>query len=196
VVLAGGASRRFGGAKGLEPVGGVRIIDRVANAIRAVTSLDILAANDPLAREWLDGVPVRADVFRFGGGLAGVHAALSVGSDILVVAWDMPFITPQLLQSIIDRAISSDASAVLPESRGPSGIEPFCAFYSGRALPEIDRFLAAGGGAAHEFLRRLPGAVRLPLREVARLGDPDRLFFSVNTPQDLQRARTMANHAE
>src|SRR6188768_632816 len=53
VVLAGGASRRFGGTpKGLERVGSTRIIDRVASALRGVTADLLLAANDPAATAW------------------------------------------------------------------------------------------------------------------------------------------------
>jgi molybdopterin-guanine dinucleotide biosynthesis protein A len=38
-ILAGGAGSRFGGMpKGLERVGGVRVIDRVATALRSVAS--------------------------------------------------------------------------------------------------------------------------------------------------------------
>ena len=196
VVLAGGANRRFGRLKGLESIGGVRIIDRVANSIRAVTTVDILAANDESASDWLHGVSVESDKFPSTGGLAGVHAALSRGSDVLVVAWDMPFVVPKLLQAIVDRAVSGNAQVVVPESRSPSGIEPFCAFYSVETLSAIEAFLAAGGGAAYGFLRANPGTIRLSLRDVVSIGDPDRLFFSVNTPEDLEHARTMAGDAE
>ena len=81
---------------------------------------------------------------------------------------------------------------MVPESLSPVGIEPFCAVYTTAALPAIEAFLAAGGGAAHSFLRRLPGVTWLPLRDVARFGDPEKQFFSVNTPADLDRARAMA----
>ena len=47
VVLAGGASTRFGAPKGLATVGGARIIDRVAAALREATPLLRLAANAP-----------------------------------------------------------------------------------------------------------------------------------------------------
>jgi hypothetical protein len=32
----------------------------------------------------------------------------------------------------------------------------------------------------------------LPLEEVATFGDPAELFFNVNTPEDLERARAIA----
>ena len=163
----------------------------MASAISRVTPVEILAANDKEASSWLDDVVIVGDQFPFTGGLAGVHAALSLGRDVLVVAWDMPFVEAGLLRELVSRA-STDSSALIPESLAPIGFEPFCALYRTRALPAIEAFLAAGGGAAHRFLRELGGVAWLPLRDVARFGDPERLFFSVNTAADLDRARAMA----
>lgn len=193
VVLAGGASRRLGGApKGLEIVGDSRIIDRVAAALRPVTNEILLVANDPDAGHWLPGVAVLSDLHVGGGGLAGVEAALSRGRNVLVVAWDMPFITTDLLQAVLDAARAHEADVAVPESESPYGFEPFCAFYSARVLTALSSFLRQGGGAARDFLRRLPRVHRMPLADVERVGDPRLLFFSVNTVEDLQRARAMA----
>jgi molybdenum cofactor guanylyltransferase len=193
VVLAGGTSRRFGGtAKGLEQVGPTRIIDRVVDAIRQVTPDLLLVANDLDAQSWLPSVALVADKYVHSGGLAGVHSALSIGRNVLVVAWDMPFVSGRLLGALVTEAARTHASVVAPESGSPYGIEPFCAVYSAAVLPALDDFLRAGGGAAQEFLRSLPGVVRFPASQVARFGDPRRLFFSVNTPDDLARARTLA----
>jgi len=51
-IIAGGRAARFGGAlKGLELVGGTRIIDRVAAALRESCDELIVVANDPAATE-------------------------------------------------------------------------------------------------------------------------------------------------
>ena len=77
VILAGGAASRYGGLpKGLERVGGRRIIDRVTDVLRDVTDDLLLVANDPSAGDWLPGVPVQADIVPNAGGLGGIHAAL------------------------------------------------------------------------------------------------------------------------
>jgi molybdopterin-guanine dinucleotide biosynthesis protein A len=154
--------------------------------------VEILASNDDEAATWLDGVVIAADKYERAGGMAGVHSALSLGRDVLVVAWDMPFVAAELLQALVTRAAAGAFSAVVPESLSPIGCEPFCALYSTAALPALEAYLAAGGGAAHSFLRELPDVRWLSLREVARFGDPERLFFSVNTAADLDRARAMA----
>jgi molybdopterin-guanine dinucleotide biosynthesis protein A len=192
-VLAGGASRRLAGAlKGLELLGDRRVIDRVAAALQAVTPQLLLVANHPGASHWLPGVAVAADLHPGAGGLAGVETALSRGGDALVVAWDMPFVTPTLLNALLSAARAHDADVAAPESESPYGLEPFCAFYSARILPSLSMFLSGGGGAAGDFLRDVPRLYRMPLAEVERLGDPRQFFFSVNTPADLERARVMA----
>ena len=193
VVLAGGASRRLGGTpKGLEPIGKTRIVDRVAAALRSVTDELLLVANISEATHWLPDVAVVSDEHVGAGGLAGVEAALRRGRDALVVAWDMPFVTPSLLAAVVEATRAHESLVTVPESESPHGFEPFCALYSRQTLPALSAFLDAGGGAAHEFLKKVPRVHRIPLAQIARIGDPKRLFFSVNTSDDLERARVMA----
>jgi molybdopterin-guanine dinucleotide biosynthesis protein A len=176
----------------LERVGGSRIIDRVSAALSAVIPDLLLVANDPDAVRWLPGVAVLSDVHPGAGGLAGVEAALSPGRDALVVAWDMPFVTAPLLRVLAEAARHHDADVALPQSDSPYGFEPFCAYYSARVREPLSAFFEAGGGAARDFLRRLHRVHVVPGAELKPLGDPRRLFFSVNTPEDLRRARDMA----
>ena len=167
----------------------VRVVDRVHDALKRVTDEVLVSANDPDAARWLPGLPVVADQRPGTGGLAGVHAALehANGGDVLVVAWDMPFVTAPLLELVRDRFIASGADACVPESGSRHGIEPFCACYSARVGERLAAFLAVGG-AARDFLERCTVA-RVPLADIARLGDPERLFLSVNDRADLARAR-------
>jgi len=73
-IVAGGANERFGGEpKGLRRVGGIRIIDRVASAIRAVTPDIVLVANAPDAEQWLGAVKVCRDVRSERGSVVGLH---------------------------------------------------------------------------------------------------------------------------
>jgi molybdopterin-guanine dinucleotide biosynthesis protein A len=195
-VLAGGASRRFGGMpKGLEHVGErLRIVDFVVAALGQVTDRILLISNDPRAPAWIPGVDVVTDRHPGAGGLAGVEAALAWGGsrrDVIAVAWDMPFVTGALLQSLVDAADTHGADAAVPQSDSPHGVEPFCAFYSARALRPLTAFLDAGGRAAHVFLRSLERVHTLSAVDVAACGDPKRLLLSVNTPADLERARAM-----
>lgn len=184
-----------GSPKGLEIVGKRRIIDRVATALRETCGELLLAANDATAASWLPGVPVVADLHPGTGGLAGVEAAMTHSGSALVLAWDMPFVPPQLLGEIARRAGDTGADVVLPESSSPYGFEPFCAFYHGRILAALSAYLTQGGGPARDFLRRVERVHRIPLGDVAAFGDPSTMFLSVNTSQDLARARTIAANA-
>lgn len=202
VILAGGGATRFGGLpKGLERVGDERIIDRVARALRAVTDDLLLIANDASAASWLPGVRVAGDVRPGAGALGGLHAALAhAEGDILLVAWDMPFVSGALLGALRARGehgLGADAAdAVLPESDGSRrGVEPLCAWYSARCLPAVTAALDAGDRrviAFHDAVR----AVRFGLEEVRGFGDPARLFANVNTPEDLARAAATGGTAD
>src|SRR5690242_7667168 len=110
-IIAGGRATRFGGvAKGLERVGGARIIDRVAAALRDSCDDLLLVANDPAAAEWLPGTRVAGDVRPSQGALGGVHAALSSVRDAaLVLPWDAPFVPGSLLRAL--RAAGEEAGA-------------------------------------------------------------------------------------
>lgn len=191
VILAGGPASRFGGLpKGLQTVGGERIIDRVARVLRATTDRLLIVSNDPAAAEWIAGVPVATDVLPLKASVAGIHSALArAGSDVLVVAWDMPFVSEALL-SELRRRLTGDAVAVVPW--GPGGPEPVCASYAARALPHIEAMAKAGTLRLSDMVDALPGLARIAPGEVSRFGDPETLFLNVNSPDDHQRAEAIA----
>ncbi|MCC6931427.1 MAG: molybdenum cofactor guanylyltransferase [Gemmatimonadaceae bacterium] len=193
VILAGGGATRFEGRpKGLEVVGGRRIIDRVAAALGTVTDALLLIANDPGADAWLPGVRTCGDVRAGEGSLGGLHAALShAEAGVLVVAWDMPFVSAPLLQRL--RALGEDGhDAAVAESGGRRGVEPMCAWYGPGALEPITQALDRGDRRATAVLDHLRVA-RLPLEEVQRFGDPAKLFLNVNSRDELARAAQLAS---
>ena len=191
VILAGGAASRYGGRpKGLERVGGRRVIDRVAEALRDAADDLLLIANDPAARAWLPDVPLAADVRPNCGSLGGIHAAIvRAGQAVLVVAWDMPFVPSALLRALRDA--SAQADAVLPESGSRRGLEPLCAYYSPACVPAIERRLDANDRRVISFFEDVR-VERVPEHEVRRFGDPAVLFMNVNTPDDLALAERHA----
>ncbi|MGH2901696.1 MAG: NTP transferase domain-containing protein, partial [Solirubrobacteraceae bacterium] len=99
-IVAGGAASRFAGEpKGLHTVGGQRIIDRIAAALTSVVPELILITSAAGAESWLPGVRVIPDAWRKQGSLVGIHTALRYAEQpILLVAWDMPFVTRALFE--------------------------------------------------------------------------------------------------
>lgn len=193
VLLAGGRAQRFGGlAKGLERVGGIRIIDRATTALREAADDLMIVANDPLAHEWIPGVHTVADVQTGAGALGGLHTALSIsGTDVLVLAWDAPFVPGQLLRALRDAGELNDADVAVPLSGSPYGFEPLCAWYSARCLSAIEERIATGDLRAGAW----QPAARMVHLDVSAWGDTNELFFNVNTPDDLHRANALAEAA-
>lgn len=191
VILAGGGATRFGGEpKGLRPVGGERILDRLARELTAALGAPpLLVANDPGAAHWLPGLRVVPDRRPGEGALGGILTAVcEAPAPCVVVAWDMPFVSAALVRALADGLARHDA--MLPESDSRRGREPLCAAYGPRCRAAIEAALARGDRRAIAFHGDVDVGI-LPLSEVAALGDPARLFFNVNTPEDLQEAEAL-----
>jgi molybdopterin-guanine dinucleotide biosynthesis protein A len=191
VILAGGQASRFGGIpKGLQPIGGIRILDRLVETFRtAFGHLPLLVANDPAAGSWRPDLQVVPDLQPGLGALGGLYTAVMVGpAPVLVAGWDMPFLTPALLRAI--GAGLKGADACLPAGGGQFGIEPLAAAYGPGCAGPMRDALAAGDLRAVGFHPRVKVSILSP-DEVARFGDPTRLFFNVNTAADLLQAESL-----
>ncbi|MEO8619857.1 MAG: molybdenum cofactor guanylyltransferase [bacterium] len=188
VLLAGGEAKRFGGfPKGLAVVDDIRIADRILTVLRGATDTQLVVSNDPDAERWFPGLQVAADAVTGLGPLAGIETALRAaeGAAVLVVAWDMPFVTTPLLRGM--RALGDiGAAAVVPAHGDPPVLEALCAYYAPEALPVCSRLLAEEERRAHALYGALPGAMTIPERVLAEHGDPERLFLSVDSQEQLE----------
>jgi len=192
-VLAGGAASRYGGApKGLLSVGGRRILDRVIDAVRTVTGgSPLLIANAPDAAAWRPDLKVVPDSRTGFGSLGGIYTAVTAAPEpVLCVAWDMPFVPEGLLRALVDGAGAGTYDVFIPESSGRRGLEPLCAVYGPACGAAIARRLEAGDLRAISFHADVRVGI-LSLAEVRAFGEPDELFFNVNTPDDLARAEAL-----
>ena len=194
-ILAGGAASRFGGrAKGLERVGGARIIDRLAAMLTdTLGTAPLVVSNDPGAARWAAGLSVVPDDLPGEGALGGIYTAVrQAPAPVICVAWDMPFVTRDVVRLLAD-ALAGGADAVLPASPGPRGVEPLCAGYGPACEAAIRAAIARGdrrGIAFHHDIRlRI-----IPLADISAIGDPARLFFNINTAEDLEQAELQWAH--
>jgi molybdopterin-guanine dinucleotide biosynthesis protein A len=188
VILAGGGATRFRGKpKGLELVGGERILDRLVRVMAsALGEQPLLVANAPDAGTWRPDLRTVADIRTGLGALGGIYTALLEGpAPIVCVAWDMPFVSELLIRALADGLDHHDA--MLPESGGPRGVEPLCAAYGPACGEAIAHSLASGDLRAIGFHDRIRVGI-LPLAELRALADPELVFFNVNTADDLAKA--------
>jgi molybdopterin-guanine dinucleotide biosynthesis protein A len=95
-----------------------------------------------------------------------------------------------LLGDLVAGATAGDYDAFLPESSGRRGLEPLCAVYGPACGPAIARRLETGDLRAISFHADVRVGI-LSLAQVRAFGDPEELFFNVNTPDDLERAEAL-----
>jgi molybdenum cofactor guanylyltransferase len=118
-VLAGGRSSRMGREKGLLEFGGEPLIVRIVRLVEPlVHEVFVVGAPEPYSKLGLRAIADRS--FRFEEGaetvrapLVGIATALSetTVSWNLVLACDLPYLTPQWLDWLLERAANSEARA-------------------------------------------------------------------------------------
>ncbi len=191
IVFAGGLGTRLGGTKkALLDVGGKPIIKRILDAVAPLNG-DIIVVDNDASLAGLPGVRVVPDSETRAGVLTALHSGLSAaaGDLCVVVACDMPFLNTSLLDWLVDLAPSFDV--VMPVTSGQ--MEPMHAVYRRAAcLDAIGAALARGDKRMISYLSDV--RVREVAEEELRALDPElRSFFNVNTPEDLEWARSIAS---
>lgn len=192
-ILAGGKGQRLRPDKGCLLVQGTPIVTRVVAAARSLTDQVLIVGSAPLPPGL--AVPVAPDEGTVCGPARGLWTALRTLKTTLVVllAWDMPFVEPGLLRYLAGLAGGHDA--VAPRVAGRP--QPLCAVYSRSCLPALESLLAcaASRGGRGPSLTGLLERLRVRWveeEELAPFGSLERLFFNINTPEDLARAQELA----
>jgi molybdopterin-guanine dinucleotide biosynthesis protein A len=184
LLLTGGASRRMGTDKALIEVDGRRLVERAADALRAVA--------DPVIEVgpgWSGLRAVREDPPGSGplaAVAAGAAALRSAGhhGPVLVLAVDMPRAGVELLRLLAERPGPPTA---VPRAGGYAQV--LCARYGPEALAAVDRLLAAGGRSLRGLVEAMDtqGEVGwVEEEEWSRVAPPGALS-DVDTPDDLRR---------
>jgi molybdopterin-guanine dinucleotide biosynthesis protein A len=193
VVQAGGRSTRMGGnPKALLDLGGQRIIERVVHAVAAVLDDIVIVTNTPDLYAFV-GLPMVGDVYPDAGSLGGIYSGLDAarGEAAFTVACDMPFLSPEVIRLVVERA--SEADVVIPRVGGQ--LETLHAVYGKRCLAAIETRVRAGQYKITGFF----GDVRvreIAEAEIAERGDVARIFMNVNTPEELAYARALLERGE
>jgi molybdopterin-guanine dinucleotide biosynthesis protein A len=180
LVLAGGESRRLGSDKAR--------LEGAALPLGAAERLAAVCAEVAVADRGRGLVPGRRSLADGAGrgpaaGILGGAAAFP-GQALLVLACDLPRIPAGLLAELA----RSDADWVVPRWEG--GLEPLCALYGPAALEALAARVREGRFALHDLASEAGLAVRyLEDEALHRFGDPEEVFFNLNTPGDLARWR-------
>jgi molybdopterin-guanine dinucleotide biosynthesis protein A len=198
VVLAGGGSTRFGDAdKLLVELGGAPLVRRVADRLAARTDRLAVAARpgkQDTIGEVLAGVPAEVTVLTDPEPDQGPLAGMAVGLDAVsgsheygaVVAGDMPFVDPVLLDYLYDRAAPGyDVALVRTEAGWYNTTQ---AVYRADAVAEgCERVLDEGGGRILDAFEGLD-TLTVEERELDGVVSME-TFLDVDTREDLEKAR-------
>jgi molybdopterin-guanine dinucleotide biosynthesis protein A len=199
-ILAGGESSRMGVDKGLLEIAGVPMIVRAVRLVEAATGVPGVVVGTPEKYAGL-GLRAIADAWPGCGPLGGIATALR-GSGAewnLIVACDLPHLTRDWLEYLLQRARDSAEEAVVAmnlTAANKRGAEPLCAMYHQGSEPAIRRALERGVRKVTDGLAELRVEMIEPTKWKAF--DSDGLLFkNVNTPADYAEAKAkFAGRAE
>jgi molybdopterin-guanine dinucleotide biosynthesis protein A len=184
-IQAGGGSGRVGSDKALLPLADKPLIEHLLMRIDDLGDDILVTTNRPQDYAFL-GVRLVSDPVPGLGSLNGLHTALDAarGRSVLVLACDMPFVSPHLLEHLI--SLASQADVVVPRHEGY--FEPLHALYNKQGcLPAIETALAAGEKRLISFYPRVR-VLPVEGNDLARLDPRGLSFFNVNTLEDLAEA--------
>ena len=184
-ILVGGASSRMGRDKARLVLRGRSFVERIGEALMAVTeSIKTVGANGLNSSPDYGNVP---DVYAGWGALGGLHAALAACSTpwAAVIACDLPFVTRELMSRL--SVLREDYDAVVPVQRD-GRLQPLCALYRTATCLERARALIDEGERRPRALIEGVRARRVLWEELAELPGAGLFFENVNTPEDYRRA--------
>ncbi len=187
ILLAAGSSRRFGRNKLLEPIGEQSVIERAVGAFRKSRQVDaVVIVHAPGHADdfgWLAGkrVHLLENPDPAPGMITSIRTALRskyvLEKDFLIHPADVPFVTPEVIDRVVQTFVARPCKIVIPTYRGMGG-------HPGMFSAELahDFLIRGDKNGAREILLRHKGAtVHLPFH------DPD-ICFDVDSPADLQAA--------
>jgi molybdopterin-guanine dinucleotide biosynthesis protein A len=181
IVLCGGNSRRMGTDKGLIPWKGERLVLKSLELLKSkCLNVSLISNNSDYQSLW---DPVYPDLITncgpAGGILTGLTYSKSEGN--LVLACDMPFVSPDFLDYLLAQ-LTDEPDAVVPIVQGR--IQPLCAWYRLRTAANFKLCVENGILKMTEILDRL----KVKYLPVPAQGHPftEDLFRNLNRPEDLE----------
>ena len=190
-VQAGGESRRMGQDKALMPFLGHPLIQRVVDRLIPIADEVIVTTNNPDDYRFLD-LPLFPDLKPGRGALGGLYTGLYFATCeiVVVVACDMPFASPKLIEAASRLLVEEEADVVIPDSG--EGLEPLHAVYRRETcIPSIEFAIDADQWKLISWFPRVK--VRILQPDEVKTYDPSGLaFWNLNTPEEFAEAEQRA----
>ena len=192
IVLAGGASSRFGADKLAADFNGKPVLHHTLTAVATVADVIVLvippgAAEPPLPPDLASRLVIARDSALHQGPLAGLAAGLAAcppDTEIaIVVGGDMPTLQPAVLRLLTDALIASPALGAVTLQADPPAILPM-AIRPSVAAPAVAALLADNRRALRGLLAAVPSVIA-PAAQWRALDPGARTLRDIDTPEDL-----------
>jgi molybdopterin-guanine dinucleotide biosynthesis protein A len=190
-IQAGGQSSRMGEDKALKTFLGRPLIQRVVDRLTPIADEVIVTTNRPADYVFLN-LRLFSDLKPDRGALGGLYTAIASAAYpiVAVVACDMPFASPRLIETMSRLLVQEEADVVIAKSE--DGYEPLHAVYRRDiCLPAIEAAIAADQWKVIAWFPQVK--VRVLTMDEIKSADPDGLaFWNVNTPEEFAKAEELA----
>ena len=192
-IQAGGQSSRMGGDKALKTFLGRPLIQRVVERLSTIADELIVTTNRPDDYAFLNlTLSLRADLKPGRGALGGLYTAIASAKHPIVgvVACDMPFASPSLLEAASRLLAQEEADVVIAKSE--EGYEPLHAIYRRETcLPAIEAAISADQWKVIAWFPQVKVRA-LTLDEIKHYDPSGLAFWNVNTPEEFAEAEKIA----
>lgn len=183
LILAGGENKRLPMVKGFLEIDGKRIIESNIDLLKQIFDRVIISTNKPEQYFYL-GLPLVGDTMMERGPMTGILSTLSMPeiSEIFVTAYDMPFISGELIRSIIDQW-NKKWDAVIPVfDKRP---QPLLGIYSKTIVQSMENSIKNGTRSLRKFLEGIH-VLYINEEDVRKIDREGKSFVNINTPEDVE----------
>ena len=181
----------MGEDKALKPFLGRPLIQRVIERLTPIADEIIVTTNHPEAYNFLN-LRLVSDLKPGRGALGGLYTAIASAAHpiVAVVACDMPFASPSLIETASRLLVEEDADVII--AKGEEGYEPLHAVYRRETcMPAIESAIEADQWKVIAWFPKVK--VRELRVEELKQSDPSGLaFWNVNTPEEFAKAEQLA----
>ncbi|NKB80398.1 MAG: NTP transferase domain-containing protein [Nitrospirales bacterium] len=187
VLLAGGKSVRMGKDKKHITIEGRSLFERALSVLENYFPEVIVVYGDSSQKPLTTQARSVHDLIPHCAAAGGVFTGLTYASfpQIFVVACDMPFLNPQL----IDLMVSCDESMDIVIAKLKNRLEPLHARYSKRCLPFLETMIKERMFRMQELLNvKLLKRKIFTEEEIGLIDNKALSFWNLNTPEDVYLA--------
>ena len=181
----------MGEDKALKPFLERPLIQRVIERLSPIADEIIVTTNRPADYAFLN-LRLISDLKPGRGALGGLHTAIASAAHpiVAVVACDMPFASPTLIETAGRLLVEEDADVVIAKSE--EGYEPLHAVYRRETcLSAIESAIDADQWKVIAWFPQVKVRVLTP-EEMNRIDPSNLAFWNVNTPEEFAKAEEIA----